>query len=83
MPTAAGDVGGATLSRKGRTASFGCFACASALASASDTGPASGGVSLTIFRCFLTHFLARATHFAFLRFPEVAMIFPFVPVGVF
>jgi hypothetical protein len=75
-PTGAGDAGGAAPLRAARASSFGSFACAKALASASETGPASGPVFFMFFCCFLILFLARATRFAFLRFPEAAIIFP-------
>src|SRR5262245_52325357 len=74
-PTGAGDAGGATPLRAARAASFGSFACARALASASVIGPTSAaGFLVELFRCFL---IPRAICFAFPRLPEAAMASPF------
>jgi hypothetical protein len=68
-PTEAGDAAGTASLRIARTASFGCFARAKALASASVTGPVSAAIALM-------RALARAVFLAFLRFAGVAIRSP-------
>src|SRR5262249_11510188 len=77
-PTAAGDAGGAAVLRAARTASFGRFACASALASSRVTGPALGAAVLI---AFLARALAGDALLVFLRFTPRAMCSPSLRLG--
>ena len=76
-PTAAGEAGGAAVLRTARAANFGCFACASALASSRVTGPAPGAIFVVAFVArTLARALAGDAFLTFLRFTVRAICFP-------